>query len=149
MPMQLAADCDARCSVAHSLNTNAYYDYKRSLSVQLLAAFLQTFFICSTVMSNCAPEKKLMNETFKRWLVDLHWLMFFFDDGQPMVIYANFTGIQASVAGRAHAKFTTFRFSRLRILENVNTATLQFIAFRGFTTVFDGPGSIIFIECFS
>ena len=59
MPMQLAADCDARCSVAHSLNTNAYYDYKRSLSVQLLAAFLQTFFICSTVMSQLRAREEV------------------------------------------------------------------------------------------
>ena len=34
MPVQLAADCGASCSDAHSLIINAYYDYKRSLSVQ-------------------------------------------------------------------------------------------------------------------
>ena len=58
------------------------------------------------------------DETFKRRLVDLHWLMYFFEDGQPMVIYANFSGIQASLAGRALAKVTTFRYSGLRNPDN-------------------------------
>ena len=51
MPIQIAADCGAGCSVAHSLIINAYYDNKRSLSVQLLEAFSKHFCICSTVMS--------------------------------------------------------------------------------------------------
>ena len=50
----------------------------------------------------------------------------FFEDGQPMVIYANFSGIQASLAERALAKVTTFRFSGLRNLETFST--LQVIA---------------------
>lgn len=53
------------------------------------------------------------DDTFKRRLKDLHWLMYFFEDGLPMVVRANYSGIQGNLAARALAKVIMIMMSCL------------------------------------
>ena len=45
-----------------------------------------------------------LNEEFKMKIKDVHWLVYFFEDGKVMVVAAGFSGIECNLAQRALAK---------------------------------------------
>ena len=45
-----------------------------------------------------------LQEEFKSKIKDLHWLVYFFEDGKLMIVSAGFSGTEANLAQRALAK---------------------------------------------